>query len=93
MSKIIGAKRYSTSSAKLLCDNASPGCRVASYLYKTASHAYFVVRQVRVGAGTQASLESMTVDEALKLYERCKNHACTKDEAFPEGEEGVIKNA
>jgi hypothetical protein len=52
-----------------------------------------VVRQVRVGAGTQASLESMTVDEALKLYERCKNHACTKDEAFPEGEEGVIKNA
>jgi len=87
MTKIIDGKRYTVNSAVLLADNDywdgnnfTKGGR-NTYLYKTRGGAYFRV-DMTCWQGERDTIEALTRQEAMELYELLHEHYVDYEEAF-----------
>jgi hypothetical protein len=87
--KIIGKKRYSTKTATLIASDAywdghnfeRHGRNI--FLYRTPNGAYFTVALTQ-WQGEQDRLETVTLEEAIVLYEGAlTEHEVSYAEAFP----------
>ena len=88
MSAVIDRKRYSTKTATLLAGNDHwDGSNYErqgrnSFLYRTPKGAYFAVH-LTCWQGERGSLEPLTVDEAVSMFEGMIEHRVSYEEAFP----------
>jgi hypothetical protein len=89
MKAVIGRKRYDTKTATLIVDNAYwDGHNFErsgrnTFLYRTPNGGYFAVHQT-CWQGERDSLEPLTVDEAVQLYEELRDEgAMDFEKAFP----------
>ena len=89
MTRIVDRKKYSTDTATLLADDTYwDGHNYErhgrnTFLYRTPKGAYFTVT-VTMWQGEQDSLEPVTLDEAIALYEgSLTEHSVSYEDAFP----------
>lgn len=89
MTRIIGRKRYSTKTATLIADDVYwDGHNMErsgrnTFLYRTPNGAYFRVTLTQ-WRGEQDSLEPVTLEEAIDLYEGpLSEHYGSYHDAFP----------
>jgi hypothetical protein len=89
MNRIVERKRYNTKTATLLAsDEYWDGsnwdrCGRNMYLYRTPRGAYFTVTTTR-WQGERDSLDPVSLEEAVEIYERLPKHGVGHEEAFPE---------
>lgn len=89
MSKIVDRKRYNTETAVLIADdvywdgNNFDRSGRNTWLYKTKGGAYFSVT-TSMWQGERDTLEPLSMDEAIELYEGgLSEHYAKYEEAFP----------
>lgn len=88
MTVVKGGKRYSTRTARLIASDAYWDGRGTHrfgrnvFLYKTPKGAYFVLRQSMWGDELD-SIEPLTLEEAVEMYEALPVHEVPFEEAFP----------
>jgi hypothetical protein len=88
MTAVIDRKRYSVQTATLLAGNDHwDGSNYErhgrnSFLYRTPRGAYFAVH-LTCWQGERDSIEPLTVDEAVSMYEGMTEHRVDCEEAFP----------
>jgi hypothetical protein len=89
MTRILDGKRYDTAKAELVASDAYwDGHNFERHgrnrwLWRTPKGAYFLTTQTQ-WQGEQDSLEPLTEDEAIELYEQSlTEHAMNHAEAFP----------
>lgn len=88
MQKVISGKRYRTETATLLADNAYWDGRNwersgrNTFLFRTPRGAYFVQHQT-CWQGERDTLEPLTQDEAIALWESLPEHEMEYEDAFP----------
>lgn len=87
MTKIIDGKRYTVSTSTLLADNdywdGNNFTRNGrnTFLFKTRGNAYFQVTTTQ-WQGERDSIEALSREEAMKLYEQLPEHYVEYEEAF-----------
>lgn len=88
LAEVIGGKRYSVKTADLLAgDDFWDGHNFErhgrnTFLYRTPKGAYFAVHLTQ-WQGERRTLEPLTQDEALTLYESLSEKRIEAEEAFP----------
>ena len=88
MRKVIGGVRYDTEKAVIIAHDCYwDGHNMErngrnTYLYKTPKGRYFAVYQT-LWQGELDSLEPLSEDEAIYLYEQLPEHEAEFEEAFP----------
>jgi len=94
MQRVIGGKRYNVKTATLLASNEywdghnfERGGR-NTFLYKTKGGAFFAVHMTQ-WVGERDSIEPLSREEAMTLYEQLKEHNVEYDQAF----DAVVEDA
>lgn len=88
MIKVLGGKRYNTANATVIADNAYwdghnfERSSRNTFLCRTPGGNYFVVRQT-CWQGEIDTLEALTQDEAIEMYESLPEQNVSFEEAFP----------
>jgi hypothetical protein len=92
MTRIVAGRRYDTNKAELVADDAYwDGSNMErhgrnTFLYRTAKGAFFAVH-LTMWQGERDTLEPLTQEEALSLYEGAlTEHHLSHAEAFPDVE-------
>lgn len=88
MSEIIGGKRYNTETATLIAGNDYwdghnyERSNRNTFLYRTPKGSYFSVFQTQ-WQGERDSLQVLTQDEAIGMWEQLSERQCSFEQAFP----------
>lgn len=89
MRAVIGGVRYDTEKAEVIASDCYwDGHNMErngrnTYLYKTPNGRYFAVH-LTMWQGERDSIEPLTKDEAIYLYEQLPEHEMEFEEAFPD---------